>query len=165
MDRLQHLVEEMTQVSSRGDQIVDTTNDDGNIGSVHHESITINDKLGPAEDLFATDDASPEEAEVSLNDKDDDESGNDEVEPHESKDTLLGDPEDETTSPMVSETSDGFDDDVNSDPFATYDASARSNAMSSAWPGNASDEAEPQGAVKSPLKRFMQNRTKNQDSV
>ena len=209
VDRLQRLVEEMTQVSSRDGQLVDTAKNDSNASSIHNESITIDDNLEPVEELSATEEASPNdedaEREVPSSDEDHSVSQSDQVvlnaedeaiarEPPESKETPLADPEYEPSSsaptPSISGeqlrqrssftfgTSDisalpedqlyevGLDDedDSDQDPFATYDASARST-MSGSGDAGSSKEAKLREAVKSPLKRFMQKHRKNEEST
>ena len=161
-------------------KLVDTANDDNKSSSVVNEDITIDENLEPVEELSTTEGAGPG-SEASLNDEGGVASESDgptgsatsttEVEPHESKDTLLADPEDETSSrsqerssftfgardsndfPEESQLYEiGLDDEDNTDPFATYDASARSAAMASAA----------EQPVTSPLRRFMQNRRKGE---
>ena len=194
VDRLQRLVEEMTQVSSQGGQLVDTAKDGSSASSIHNESITIDDNLEPVEELSATDEASPnaEDTIESVMPNTEDESSA--REPHESKETLLADPEDESivrephesfvpapsnsgehlqqrssltfgdgdNSPQPEDQLDevGLDDDDDGDldPFATYDASARSVMSGSGDTGSSVE------AVASPLKLFMQNRRKNEEA-
>ena len=181
VEEVDRLVEEMTHVSSLDGKLVDAANDDNKSSSVVNEDITIDENLEPVEELSTTEGAGPG-SEASLNDEGGVASESDgptgsatsttEVEPHESKDTLLADPEDETSSrsqqrssftfgardsdtfPEESQLYEiGLDDEDNTDPFATYDASARSAAMASAA----------EQPVTSPLRRFMQNRRKGEN--